>query len=199
MRFLFAIGIGALCLALSPAVSATVLISGDLGDLARGAAVVVRGRVVAVRTDWADGRRRVVTIVTVAVDETFKGPVGSQVSFTVPGGLMGRYRSIMVGAPTFHEGDEAVWFLGAQPPALPYVLGLGQGVFRIERDTRTGQTSVKPSALLSDPAGPVTVQRGDPSRPAQSLDAFSAMLRGVLSTARAKERREQTRATKGLR
>jgi hypothetical protein len=39
---------------------------------------------------------------------------------------MGRYRSVTIGAPSFHEGEEVVLFLGAQPPALPFVLGLGQ-------------------------------------------------------------------------
>jgi len=63
----------ALIVALAPSVSATVLLPGELGDIARSAAAIVRGTVVDVRSEWADGRRRVETIVTLRVSEAFKG------------------------------------------------------------------------------------------------------------------------------
>ena len=49
----------------------------------------------------------------------------------MPGGRLGRYRSLVVGAPTFEAGQRVVVFLGATPPSLPYVLGMSQGVFRV--------------------------------------------------------------------
>jgi hypothetical protein len=167
----------------SPA-RATVLLPGDLGEIARQAAAVVRGTVVSVQTQWVDGRRRVETIVTLDVAESFKGGMTGKVSFQVPGGVMGRYRSVTIGAPVFHQGEEVIVCLGAQPPSLPYVLGLGQGVFRIRRDAASGQKLVTPPALLADPSQAVNVQRGDPARRALSLAQFVTTLQAALSVER---------------
>jgi hypothetical protein len=38
---------------------------------------------------------------------------------------------VVIGAPTFSRGDQVVVFLGARPPAIPNLLGLSQGVFRV--------------------------------------------------------------------
>jgi hypothetical protein len=181
--------------------SATVLIAGDLSDLSRGAAAIVRGRVVDTRPEWVDGRRRIETIVTLAIDETFKGDLSGQVAIAVPGGVMGRYRSVMIGAPAFRQGDEVILFLGVRPPALPYVLGLGQGVFRVLRDARDGSTTVTPPALLADATKTVTVVRGDPARRLVSLGDFSTTLRAVLAGSRVKTPpdRTPTTAMKGVR
>jgi hypothetical protein len=187
----------ALVVALAPALCATVLLPGDLGDIARGATVIVRGTVVDVQVEWANGRRRVETIVTLDVSETYKGDMGRRLSFTVPGGVIGRYRSVTIGAPSFRQGEEVVLFLGAQPPSLPYLLGLGQGVFRVQRDARTGQTTVTPPALLADPARTVTVQRGDPARRAVTVQAFAETVRSALALG-SRERRTPDRGIKGI-
>jgi hypothetical protein len=175
----------ALMVALASPARATVVLPGDLGDIARGAAVIVRGTVVGVRADWADGgRRRVATVVTLAVSETLKGGMAGRVSFQVPGGVVGRYRSVTIGAPTFRVGEEVIVCLGAKPPALPYVLGLNQGVFRVKRDTATGQRVVSGPVLLADGQRTATVQRGDPTRRPMSVEQFTATVRTVLSATR---------------
>ena len=183
MRYKHVIASVALVAALVPHVSATVLLPGDLGDIARAASAIVRGTVVDVHSDWADSRRRVETIVTLRVSESLKGEMRGLVSVKVPGGVLGRYRSVTIGAPSFRQGEEVVLFLGAAPPALPYVIGLGQGVFRVQRDLRTGATSVLPPALLASPARNVRVTRGDPSRGAMSVQQFADTVRRALSTA----------------
>jgi hypothetical protein len=182
----------ALVAALVPRVSATVLLPGDLGDIARSATAIVRATVVGVRSEWADGRRRIETIVTLQVSETFKGDMRGLLSVKVPGGMMGRYRSVTVGAPSFRQGEEVVLFLGASPPALPYVIGLGQGVFRVQRDVRTGSASVTPPALLADAARTVTVSRGDPARRPQTLQQFAESIRSALA-ARSRDPRDLDR------
>ena len=182
MRYKHVIASVALVAAMVPHVSATVLLPGDLGDIARAASAIVRGTVVDVRSDWADSRRRVETIVTLRVSESLKGEMRGLVSVKVPGGVLGRYRSVTIGAPSFRQGEEVVLFLGAAPPALPYVIGLGQGVFRVQRDLRTGATSVLPPALLASPARNVRVTRGDPSRGTMSVQQFADTVRRALST-----------------
>ncbi len=183
MRYLHVIASVALVAALAPPVWATVLLPADLGDIARAASAIVRGTVVEVRSEWADRRRRVETIVTLRVSESLKGDMRGLVSVKVPGGVLGRYRSVTIGAPSFRQGEEVVLFLGAEAPALPYLIGLGQGVFRVQRDARTGATSVTPPALLAGPARSVRVVRGDPSRRAMSVQQFADAVRRALSTA----------------
>ncbi len=181
MRYKLLLPTVALLAAIAPEVHATVLLPGDLSEIARGAAAIVRGTVVDVRAEWADGRRRVATIVTLDVAETFKGAMAGRVSFQVPGGLMGRYRSVTVGAPSFSPGEEVIVCLGARAPALPYVLGLSQGVFRVRRDPQSGQRLVSTPVLLASSQGDTVVTRGDPARRPMSVDRFSATLRAVLS------------------
>jgi hypothetical protein len=185
MRHNPSIAVLALLLALAPPVCATVLLPGDLGDIARGSAVIVRGTVADVRAEWVDGRRRVETIVTLDVVETFKGGLTGRITFQVPGGVMGRYRSVTVGAPTFRAGEEVIVCLGARPPALPYVLGLSQGVFRVRRDAATGQRVVASPVLLAAGNTTTTVKRGDPLRLPMSIEQFTTTLRFALSPPKA--------------
>lgn len=180
------IAVACAVVAIASGASATVLLPGDLAELSKSAGAIVRGRIVSTRAEWTDGRRRIETIVTLAVDETYKGDLSGQVSFAVPGGVMGRYRSVTIGAPRFSSGDEVVLFLGVRPPSMPYVLGLGQGVFRIQRDARTGGTTVTPPALLADSTETVAVTRGDPSRKPSSLADFSVTLRAAVAGVRVK-------------
>lgn len=198
-RHVLAILLAALAVAVATPVRATVLVPADLVELARSASFVVRGTVVTVSPQWADGRRRVETVVTLDVQEAMKGSSGGTVTFKVPGGDMGRYRSVMVGAPTFHVGEEVVLFLGARPPALPYLLGLGQGVYRIQRDERTGEARVMSPVLAADATDTVTVRRGDPARRALSLREFAARVRDALASATKDPRRPRGNPGRQLR
>jgi hypothetical protein len=53
-----------------------------------------------------------------------------------------------VGAPTFREGDEVVVFLNSQGPAVPWISGLNQGVFRVAQNA-AGVKVVIPGVSLS--------------------------------------------------
>src|SRR5206468_10087446 len=154
---------------------ATVVLPADLGELTRDARAIVRGRVAAVEARWGDDHRSIDTIVTLEVETYLKGAFGSTLLFRVPGGELGRFRSIVVGAPEFSVDDRVVVFLGARGPSVPYVLGLSQGVFRIVRALANSGWLVTPPAIL--PAGGGTVAagpmvRGDPSRRALPLADF---------------------------
>ena len=138
-----------------------------------------------------EGRRRVETVVTIAVAETLKGAQAKYVSFKVPGGNMGRYRSVMIGAPSFREGEEVILFLGGQAPSLPYLLGLGQGVYRVQRDDRTGEGRVISPALIADEEQAVKVRRGDPARRSLTVAEFSAHVRDAIQSGDRARRRQQ--------
>jgi hypothetical protein len=147
---------------------ATVLVPADLGELSREARAIARGRIVAVDAQWTDGRRTIETIVTLECETYLKGRLGDTVQFRVPGGSLGRFRSIVVGAPQFVVGQHVIVFLGARGPMMPYVLGLSQGLFRIAQ-TSGGEQMVTPPAILPTMEGPLV--RGNLTlRPAPLAD-----------------------------
>lgn len=168
-------------LVLSSSAGATVVIPADLSELTGEATAIVHGRVVDVRAEWLAGRRAIETYVTVAAATYLKGDLGAAVTLRVPGGRMGAYRSFVVGAPVFNVGDEVVLFLGSQGPSVPYVLGLNQGVFRVRTDRESGRRTVIPPSLISPGAEPVRLVRGDPNRPAPTLERFAADIRAILA------------------
>ena len=148
-----------LCVVFTSAASATVLVPAGFREIVAGSEIIAYARVVDVRPEWADGRRWVNTVVTVDVVTYFKGGSDSStVDFIVPGGTLGRYRSVLVGAPVFERGDEAVLFLTTRETDRPRVFGLNQGVFRVRPDSRTGQRMVVPPPLMAK-APPDTPER----------------------------------------
>jgi hypothetical protein len=161
---------------LSPArAGATVLVPADLAELVHGAQAIVHGRVIATTSQWRDGRRGVETVVTLEVEDALKGPRTSSISFRVPGGQMGPYRSIMPGAPVFREGEDVIVFLAGDGPSIPHVVGFSQGVYRVR--STAGVRIVRPGvpAAAAD-ATPMT--RGAAIR-SEPLAAFAARVRAL--------------------
>src|SRR5712692_336035 len=107
---------------------ATTIIPADLGDLSRDARAIVRGRVAAVDSQWTEDRGTIETIVTLEVESYLKGALGPILRFRVPGGELGRFRSIVVGAPAFAVDQRVVVFLGAHGPTVTHEVGFNQGV-----------------------------------------------------------------------
>jgi len=163
---------------------ATVLLSADLGDLTREAFTIARGRIAAVDAQWTDDRRTVETLVTLEVDTYLKGPLGSTLQFKVPGGALGRYRRIFVGAPEFSVGDRVVLFLGAHGPSVPYIVGLSQGVFRLVPAADGSQWLVTPPPVFPAARTAAAVVRGDVSRGPMPLAEFEEQVRALAGGAR---------------
>jgi hypothetical protein len=157
--------------------SATVLAPIEFRQLVTSSPVIVHGTVVDVRSDWVDGRRAVETFVTVEAGDYLKGDLGPRVTFKVPGGQLGRYRTIFVGAPTFQSGDELVLFLKSNGASYPFITGLSQGLFRVVTDRTSGRRLVTPPAVVGKPGVDERVVRGDPARRPLPLDDFRALVR----------------------
>jgi len=173
----FALILLLLCLAVP--IRATVIIPAEFREIVSGSAIIVHGRVIDVRSEWVDGRSHVDSVITVQPSTFFRGTPTPTVTFRTPGGQVGRYKSVTVGAPEFRAGEEAVLFLRATAPAMPSVFGLNQGVFRVRIDAR-GQRQVILPALLARGAGPEPVIRGARERRPLPLDQFGAQVRAVL-------------------
>ena len=168
-----------LLLALASTARATVIIPADLGELSRDALAIVRGRVAAVDARWTEDRGTIETIVTLEVESYLKGGLGQVVRFRVPGGELGRFRTIVVGAPEFVVDQHVVVFLGAHGPMVPYIVGFNQGIYRLARAADNSNWLVTPPANLPAAGGDVRVVRGDLNRRPLPLADFEQHVRAL--------------------
>jgi len=167
----------ALCVCLPVVVRATVLIPIEFRELVAVASAIAHGRVSDVRGEWTDGRRSVETVVTIDVSDYLKGNLGPTLTIHVPGGRVGRYRTVFVGAPEFRVGDEVVLFLSASR-----IVGLSQGAFRVVPDSQSGRPVVVAPIVMSMTGDvPEAVVRGDSRRKPVALDTFRDVVRQVIS------------------
>jgi hypothetical protein len=160
---------------------ATVLVPAEFHEVVANSQIIVYGRVTSVRAEWSTDRSRIDTIVTVMAGSYLKGGPGTTVTFRVPGGQVGRYRNVMIGAPQLQPGEEAVLFLSASGPSIAHIFGLSQGLYRVRVDARTGQRTVIPPVLAASGDDPQTIVRGDTNRRQLSLDEFAATVRRAMS------------------
>jgi len=168
------------CAAAATPVRGTVLLPAEFREIVGGSEIIAFGRVVQAVPELSEDRKRIDTVVTFEVGTYLKGDAGSTLSFRVPGGQIGRYRSITVGAPVFEEGEEAVLFLRRPEGGLPHIFGLNQGVFRVQRDPRTQRRLVVPP-LIARGEAPEAVVRGAASRQPTPLETFGAQVRSVIA------------------
>ena len=165
----------ALCL-MATAAAAMVVVPAEFSEMVTASDLVVHGRVVAIRPQIVGDRRTIETVITVAVVDALKGQPGETVYFRVPGGQIGRYRRVMVGAPEFAEGEEVVIFLKGRAPGVPFPFGLSQGVYRVVHGAG-GSTLVTPPTVSEAPG---RVVRGDPSRRPIELSIFARNVRAIV-------------------
>jgi hypothetical protein len=169
------------CLLLaSGRLGATVHVAAEWSELVASAQAITHGRVIDVQPRATADRRRVETLVTLQVATYLKGDWGPTVTFVVPGGRIGRYRTVVLDAPRFVPGEEVVLLLGAQGPSLPYVIGLNQGVFRVTTDPASGRRQVHPVPVIGEGTEWTPVRRGDGSRRRLALTDFARQVERVL-------------------
>lgn len=104
----------------------------DVPALTRAASDVVRARVTSTRCAWTEDHRRLVTFVEVQVLEGWKGPAPAALTVLQPGGERDGIGQRVEGVAALEVGEELVLFLERQGP-LHRVVGLSQGVYRVER------------------------------------------------------------------
>jgi hypothetical protein len=169
--------LAALCACLPVVLGATVLVPIEFRELVTVSTTIVHGRVTDVHAEWIDGRRSIETVVTLGARDYLKGNLGETVSVRVPGGQIGRYRTIFIGAPALHLGDDLVLFLRGDR-----IVGLNQGAFRVVPDAHTGtQMVTSPIVMAAGGDAPERVVRGDSSRRPVTVDAFRDTVKQVLA------------------
>lgn len=164
---------------------ATVLVPADLNELAAGSQAIVYARITDVRPLESDDRLRVESVVTAEAIGYVKGNLGRTISFRVPGGTVGAYKTVMVGAPSFEAGEEVILFLGTRASATPFLFGFSQGVYRVRVDERTGLRMVTPAPAISTGTA-AAIKRG--MRPPVPLDEFAQKVRALVASAARGER-----------
>ena len=168
-------------LALTARAGAVIVAPLSFDELVNDSTTVVYGRVSDVHGQWSDDRRRIDSLVTFEVFSRYKGSPGETLTFTVPGGQVGRYRNLVPGAPSFARGDLAVLFLTSRGPRLPITTGFTQGIYRVTVDARTGSALVLPPAIdMVDRR----IIRGDVRRKPVPLASFEAAVRAVKQVSR---------------
>jgi hypothetical protein len=164
----------------SGAALAMVVLPADLAEMVAQSPRIVHGRVVAVRAQTMGDRRAIESVVTLAVLASLKGEPSETVVLRVPGGQVGRYRRVMVGAPEFEAGDEVIVFLAGRGPVVPMPFGLSQGVYRVTRDRDRALVVTPPLVERAAGDGGVRVVRGDLARRTLPVDEFTRRVRSMV-------------------
>jgi hypothetical protein len=155
--------------------SAVVLVPMTFEQLVDEAAAVVYARVADVRGEWSADRQSINSVVRLEPLLYIKGHLGDSIAMRLPGGQAAGKLQVIPGAPVLNTGELLVVFLKARGPAIPTTLGLGQGIFRVTRDTRTGTMLVTPPPLKASVAGHVI--RGAAERRNLTIEAFAEAVR----------------------
>jgi len=140
---------------------ATTMLALSVDELAQRSDRVVMGRVVATEPRSSEDGRRITTVVTLQVEETWKGTAAEEVRILALGGTIEGISQVVTGAARFEEGEEVVVFLRRLRTEEPLseVVGMAQGKLSVERD-REGVLVAVPSLKGLDLVEPGTMEPG---------------------------------------
>ena len=167
---------------------ASTFLSAEFREVVSEASTIVRGRVTDVRAIRTPAGS-VESVVTIGVEASLKGSPETFVAMHVPGGTIGRYRTVMVGAPVMRVGEHAVFFLKRGPGNSLWPVGLGQGIYRVSFPAGAGGTggggSTVPMVHAPVLSGVTTnavgaVVRGDARRKSLPVTEFESLVRLLL-------------------
>ncbi len=167
--------------ALAASASATVVIPTEFRGLVDDAELIVRGRVTDVRSVEVP-RSGVESVATLAVDRVLKGSPQAFVSLRFPGGEIGRYRYVMIGAPQLRAGEQVFCFLRRGADGYWRPIGLTMGVVHVRAEPASGRAVVDPPLLAGVTAPSGRVNRGEPRRHGLSPSEFEGLVRLVQAT-----------------
>jgi hypothetical protein len=104
--------------------------------LTRAADAIVVGTVERIETVGADGA--INTLVTLAVEDVYKGTLGRRITLKQPGGRLGGRILWIAGSPRFRLGERQLLFLSAHRDGSARTTAFGMGQFSLRRHRRTG-------------------------------------------------------------
>ena len=144
----------------SPWAEAATVKQLGLEQMVRGAHRIVLGRCVSQKTYWNKARTRIFTATRFAVEEDLKGGSPEVATVVTVGGTLDGLTQVVSGTPRFRVNQEVLLFLEAGKSGAWVLLGLSQGMFRIEPDARGVKTAHHASSGLHlIPASPESSSR----------------------------------------
>lgn len=166
-----------LLLAFATGVRAAESLPVVLRDLVDDAALIIRGRVTDVR-GVAVQRAGIDSIATIEVERVIKGAADRFVSVRLSGGTVGRYRFVVVGAPTVRVNQTAIFFLMRTSDGAWRPVDLSAGVLRVQRGLLGPM--VIPPVQPSDVNRPGPLVRGNSLRAPVTADEFESLVRAIV-------------------
>ena len=152
--------------------NASQVLALDLSQITDQAPVIVVASVVSVSSDWEQGRKRILTTVTLDVEESWKGTISprKQIQIVQPGGSAGDIEMKVHGMPRFVVGQRVLLFLRPRfaktdpTPITPgdplAVVGMAQGKRELFRNEKKGPRMVRQvdraAAVVRAPDGRLT-------------------------------------------
>lgn len=116
----------------------------------------------------------------ILVEEHWKGTTANRIDVAVPGGALQGVRQIYSGAPQLSIGQDYVLFLWTSPTGLTQIIGLSQGLFKVDFGAPGGPT-VSRAASQENMVNAAGQQIND-SNFTMSLAAFRTAITRALSS-----------------
>lgn len=177
-----------LLIAACPSVFPATLEKLALDDMVVKSTEIVRGRVTGISTSRRGSL--ILTQVSVAVTERWKGPEAATVEVVLHGGTFQGLRQTFAGTPELRQNGEYLFFLWAGRSGLRQIIGLSQGLLGIQlsKNSSTGTAQLMagrpPLGGMIDPASREEVQDGGLSLP---LDQLRVTVKRMVASAGARE------------
>lgn len=169
----------AICCALAGPVGATTVLRMEVAELSKEADVVVRGKVASMQSRWTEDKRRIVTEITIEVAEALKGTPGKTVTIVQPGGVVGDIGQKAHGMPEFEKDSEVVVFLEQRGDKVFSVVGLAQGLFKVDRSTDGKGIYVTPAEVDAIVLDPTTRTQVPPRTTSLTLDSLKQTVKAT--------------------
>ena len=147
---------------------ATIVVPVSNPDLVQQATAIVIGKVSSLQSAWDSQGQKIVTYITLAVEEVLKGTVpDTTLTIKEIGGTLGDLQLWIDGNPEFTQGEKVLVFLTQNADGSARVLHLYQGKFSIFTDQDTG---VEMAYRNIPPAGVHVIHKGEhlPNRTGQT-------------------------------
>ena len=123
----------------------------QLEALAKGAEMIVVGKVAKVHSEWNQEKTRIFTRVLVNIEEYVKGESADRtLVITHPGGEIGAVGELYTHTPTFSQGEEVLVFVKKDSKNNLIVAGGNEGKFKVTKNELTGEKIVQGALSLKN-------------------------------------------------
>ncbi|MEW6366062.1 MAG: hypothetical protein AB1714_15640 [Acidobacteriota bacterium] len=119
--------------ALVPQISFGIMREMDLKDLTAEATEIVTGTVLEAKADWTPAGSIETRVKILIEDRLLGNEPGNVVELSIPGGEVGEMGLYVSDMPKFVEGTRVLVFLAHPAAEGPYVVGLRQGKFTLDK------------------------------------------------------------------